>query len=387
MSHLIKIQNISKSYPSLNSARQRFKSLIAILINKKITNGTVVLSNINLQVKKGESLAIIGKNGAGKSTLLKVICGVIKATTGTVEVNGNIGALLELGSGFHPEYTGRENLQMSAALAGMNNKQINNNIQQMIDFADIGEYIDQPVKNYSSGMIVRLGFSVVTVTKPDLLITDEVLAVGDTDFQRKCIAWIDMYLKNGGTLLLVSHSIYHVQKLCKHAIWIEKGKIKKIGDSFLVSQEYQNHYDNSKEVSNNDNKVKSICYITSFKIFDNESNEIDSINTNEDIILKINIHTPYKKIPGLSFEIKKGEYPIYSTVSKIHKIKSKMISDDEYEFIIKLPNNQLLPAEYKFIIHAMDSECLNMLYKTEKKIKIISKTHEMGAVILDTKWN
>ena len=387
MSHLIKIQNISKSYPSLNSARQRFKSLIAILINKKITNGTVVLSNINLQVKKGESLAIIGKNGAGKSTLLKVICGVIKATTGIVEVNGNIGALLELGSGFHPEYTGRENLQMSAALAGMNNKQINNNIQQMIDFADIGEYIDQPVKNYSSGMIVRLGFSVVTVTKPDLLITDEVLAVGDTDFQRKCIAWIDMYLKNGGTLLLVSHSIYHVQKLCKHAIWIEKGKIKKIGDSFLVSQEYQNHYDNSKEVSNNDNKVKSICYITSFKIFDNESNEIDSINTNEDIILKINIHTPYKKIPGLSFEIKKGEYPIYSTVSKIHKIKSKMISDDEYEFIIKLPNNQLLPAEYKFIIHAMDSECLNMLYKTEKKIKIISKTHEMGAVILDTKWN
>lgn len=387
MSHLIQIRNISKTYPSINSAKQRLKSLLSILINKKIIDGTEVLSGINMKVRKGESLAIIGKNGAGKSTLLKIISGVIKATTGTVEVNGKIGALLELGSGFHPEYTGRENLKMSAALAGMDKQQINSKINQMIQFADIGEYIDQPVKNYSSGMIVRLGFSVVTVTKPELLITDEVLAVGDTDFQRKCIAWIDKYLKNGGTLLLVSHSIYHVQKLCKHAIWIEKGKIKKLGDSFLISQAYQNYYENSEEISNNENFNESICYIDSFKIFDNDKNEINEINTNEDIILRIKIHTPNKEQPGLSLEIKKGDYPIYSTVSDIHDIKSKQVSDHKYEFIIKLPKNKLLPAEYKFIIHAMDPQCKSMLYKTEKRFKIISQTHEMGIVKLDTKWN
>ncbi|MBL4661422.1 MAG: ABC transporter ATP-binding protein, partial [Alcanivoracaceae bacterium] len=183
------------------------------------------------------------KNGAGKSTLLKIISGVTQATTGSVSVKGKIGALLELGSGFHPEYTGRENLKMSAALSGLSEKNIKNKIDQMIQFADIGDYIDQPVKNYSSGMVVRLGFSIVTVTRPGLLITDEVLAVGDTDFQRKCIAWIDDYLKQGGTLLLVSHSLYHVQKLCKNAIWLENGTIKKHGDSFSVSQQYQSFYE------------------------------------------------------------------------------------------------------------------------------------------------
>jgi len=233
LSDIIKVQSISKTYPNINTAKKRFSSLVSLLFKNEISDGSTVLHDIDLTVCKGESLAIIGKNGAGKSTLLKIISGVIKPTQGEVHVNGNIGALLELGSGFHPEYTGRENLKMSAALAGLDKKHIRQSINKMIEFADIGDYIDQPVKNYSSGMVVRLGFSVITVTNPDLLITDEVLAVGDSEFQRKCISWIDNYLKNGGTLLLVSHSIYHVQKLCKHAIWLENGRIKSYGDSLI----------------------------------------------------------------------------------------------------------------------------------------------------------
>lgn len=388
LSNLIQIENISKTYPNINSAKQRFKSLLSILFNKNQNNGSNVLTNIKLNVKKGESLAIIGKNGAGKSTLLKIISGVIPSTTGTVNVNGKIGALLELGSGFHPEYTGRENLKMSAALAGIESKTIDNKIHEMVKFADIGEYIDQPVKNYSSGMVVRLGFSVVTVTKPDLLITDEVLAVGDTDFQRKCIAWIDNYLKNGGTLLLVSHSIYHVQKLCKHALWLENGKIKKYGDSFIVSQEYQNNSQNTDVTSNSEIiNHNNECKIKSFKVLNTDNKEIEEINSNEDIILKINLISQKNSQQSLNFEIKKNDYPIYTTNSSRHKSVIKKIHIDEYEYIIKITKNQLLPAEYKFIVSAVDEITHKVINKSEKHIKITSKTHEMGVLILDTKWN
>ena len=385
MSHLLQIKNISKTYPNINTAKQRFKSLLSILANNNI-KGIKVLKNINLKVNKGESLAIIGKNGAGKSTLLKIISGVIKATQGDVEVNGKIGALLELGSGFHPEYTGRENLKMSAAMAGMSKKDISNKINKMIMFADIGDYIDQPVKNYSSGMVVRLGFSVVTVTKPDLLITDEVLAVGDTDFQRKCIAWIDNYLKNGGTLLLVSHSIYHVQKLCKHAIWLENGEIKKFGDSFLISQEYQSHYDNTEEVTNIKNTDEFTTHIKEFIIYNKNRSEISTIETGEDIYLETIVKSHNEKPPGLSLDIKKGEYPIYTTTSKNHDIKYTVTNNKEFLFKIRIPKNNLLPNKYRIIIHAMDSECKIMYFKSEKILKVTSKTHEMGVFILDTKW-
>jgi len=209
MHPLVTVENLSKIYPKTSTAGSRLRAMFSLLRSRPITEGSEVLRDIGFEIYPGESLAIIGKNGAGKSTLLKIISGIVQPTTGRVQVNGKIGALLELGSGFHPEYTGRENLKMAAALAGLDKKSIQAKLQQMIDFADIGHYIDEPVKHYSSGMVVRLGFSVVTVTRPELLITDEILAVGDQSFQRKCIQWIDEYLASGGTLMLVSHSMYH----------------------------------------------------------------------------------------------------------------------------------------------------------------------------------
>ncbi|MFK8012165.1 MAG: polysaccharide ABC transporter ATP-binding protein [Marinicellaceae bacterium] len=355
-------------------------------MNKKTSNGKEVLTNINLKIKKGESLAIIGKNGAGKSTLLKIICDVIKPTTGSVEVNGKIGALLELGSGFHPEYTGRENIKMSAALAGLSKNEIKDKLNLMIDFADIGEYIDQPVKNYSSGMIVRLGFSVITITQPDLLITDEVLAVGDTDFQRKCISWIDNYMKEGGTLLLVSHSTYHVQKLCKHAIWIDQGEIKMYGDSFITSQEYQNYHEKINKSSNNTNHKEHLYQIEDFKIKNKNNKEINEINQNEDLIVYVSINNTKESIPGLLIEIKKGDYPIYTTISKNHQINDSNFNDNSKVYKIKFPNINLLPAVYTIKVNVMDTECLNVMNQSEKTIKVRYQTHEMGVAILKSQW-
>ncbi|VAW34908.1 Teichoic acid export ATP-binding protein TagH [hydrothermal vent metagenome] len=388
MSYIIQATNISKTYPNINTAKNRFKSLVSLLFNKELTGGYEVLRDINLTVKKGESLAIIGKNGAGKSTLLKIISGVIRPTIGTVEVRGKIGALLELGSGFHPEYTGRENLKMSSALAGMKNSYIDKNIDAMIKFADIGDYIDQPVKNYSSGMVVRLGFAVVTVTNPELLITDEVLAVGDTDFQRKCIAWIDDYLKTGGTLLLVSHSIYHVQKLCKHAIWLENGTIKKQGNSFAVSQEYQSFYEKKQDdIVISGDKDTTNYHINKLQIFNTDNKEISLLETYDDLIVKVTVFSPDDRIPGLVLGIIRKDIPVYGTISDSHKPNPQKIRKKLYQFTITYKNLKLLPADYTIKAHAMDPECLRLMDEVATPFRVHSNTTDMGVVELETHWN
>ena len=386
MPTIISAKNISKSYPNINTAGNRFKSMVSLLFNQKMHNLTTVLKDINLEVKAGESLAIIGKNGAGKSTLLKIISGVANATTGTVEVTGSIGALLELGSGFHPEYTGRENLRMSAALAGMKNSIIDDEIEKMIEFADIGKYIDQPVKNYSSGMVVRLGFSVVTVTKPDLLITDEVLAVGDSDFQRKCIAWVDDYLKNGGTLLLVSHSIYYVQKLCKKAIWIENGCVKKAGDSVSVSQAYTNYYDEMSKTESNQAKDMTNYHIQDVKLLNAQGIEITQIETHDELNIKVKVYSPDKRIPGISIGVLKSEFPIYGTISDLHESAPTKLSDDLYEYNITLEKIKLLPADFTIKAFAMDPECLRLMDTFEVPLRVHSETTETGVVQIETQW-
>ncbi len=385
---LIQAKNITKIYPNLTTARNRFKTLVNLLINKEIVKGSVVLKDTDLEIKKGESLAIIGKNGAGKSTLLKIISGVIMPTYGELNVNGKIGALLELGSGFHPEYTGRDNIKMSAALAGLSPSEIENSLEAMIEFADIGVYIDQPVKNYSSGMVVRLGFSVITVTNPDILITDEVLAVGDTQFQRKCIAWIDDYLKNGGTLLLVSHSIYHVQKLCKHAIWLENGQIKKQGDSFTVSQEYQSFYEKKTDdrVVRGDKDITNY-HVDELKVLNSNFDETALIDTHEDLIVRIKVYSPDDRAPGLALGITRKDIPVYGTISETQNAKPKKIKKHFYEFTVKYKNLKLLPADYTIKAHAMDPECLRLIDEVEKPLRVHSQTTDMGVVELDSEWS
>lgn len=387
-SYLLQVKSLKKSFPRIERVSQRLLALISILFNKKSNSVTEVLKNINFDVSPGESVAIIGKNGAGKSTLLKIISGVISATSGKIHLTGTIGAMLELGSGFHPEYSGRDNLKMSAALAGLSNKQIKQHLNSMIQFADIGEYIDQPVKNYSSGMVVRLGFSVITVTKPDLLITDEVLAVGDTEFQRKCIAWIDHYLKNGGTLLLVSHSIYHVQKLCKKAIWLENGEIKQSGDSFSVSQSYQSHYESqiNKETNSESVKDNSNYHIQKFEILNKDKNEITHIDSEATIILKALLHSPDGRPPGLAVGIVKGETSIYGTFSDKFKAQPKKLSENKFQYLITIPELNLLPADYQIRVHAMDPECLRLIDTVEKKIRVHSETEEIGLVKIKMDW-
>ena len=201
----------------------------------------IALKDINFQVRKGESWGIIGKNGSGKSTLLKLISGIIKPHKGMISVKGTISPLIELGAGFDAELTARENIFLNGALLGYSKKFIQENFNKIVDFAELQDFLDTPIKNFSSGMAARLGFAIATVAKPDILIVDEVLAVGDFAFQQKCKAKMEELLSGGTTLLFVSHSIDQVKQLCKKAIWIDKSEIKAIGEVGQVANIYMNN--------------------------------------------------------------------------------------------------------------------------------------------------
>lgn len=225
----------NKSAESISGLKEY---IIKMLKRELMFQEFLALKNINFTVKRGESWGLIGKNGSGKSTLLKLISGIISPYQGNVTVNGSISPLIELGAGFDPELTARENIFLNGALLGYSKRFIESHFQEIVDFAELNDFIDVPIKNFSSGMSARLGFAIATVQKPDILIVDEVLAVGDFAFQQKCKERMEHLLSNGTTLLFVSHSIEQVKELCSKAIWIDNGEVRAIGETHSVSQEY-----------------------------------------------------------------------------------------------------------------------------------------------------
>jgi ABC-type polysaccharide/polyol phosphate transport system ATPase subunit len=199
----------------------------------------MALNQIDLEVEDGEILGIIGRNGAGKSTLLKVISRVLVPTGGRVRIRGMVSPLLELGAGFHPELTGRENIYLNGTLLGHSHRDIDSHLDEIIEFAELGDFIEAPLRTYSSGMVARLGFSVATTWKPEILILDEVLAVGDEAFRHKCQLRMEKYRDHGTTTLLVTHDSITVETLCSRAVWMDHGQVKAIGPSHEIVELYR----------------------------------------------------------------------------------------------------------------------------------------------------
>lgn len=241
----IKVGNLSKCYHIYDQPRDRLKQMILPRLQravgmrpKQYFREFWALKDVSFEVKKGETVGIIGRNGSGKSTLLQVICGTLSQTSGSVIANGRIAALLELGSGFNPEFSGRENVYMSCALLGLGKEEVDNRFDDIAAFADIGEFLDQPVKTYSSGMFVRLAFAVNVISSPDIMVVDEALAVGDMNFQAKCMTALTRFQENGGTVLFVSHDVGAVKSLCKQAVYLEHGQVVSAGPAPDVAERY-----------------------------------------------------------------------------------------------------------------------------------------------------
>lgn len=257
------------------------------------------LRDINFKVEQGDVVGIIGKNGAGKSTLLKILSKVTSPTTGTIKTRGRIGSLLEVGTGFHPEMTGRENIYMNGAILGMTKQEINRKLDEIIDFSGCERYIDTPTKRYSSGMMVRLGFSVAAHLEPEILVVDEVLAVGDAEFQKKAIGKMqDVSKGEGRTVLFVSHNMASVRSLCRNGVLLENGSVKFAGDVESTINEYINSCEKieQKELcSRFINKKLPLAYITDVHFEDNNGKNIDTIQSGGDINLIVKYNSQLSK--------------------------------------------------------------------------------------------
>lgn len=239
---IIDIKDVSMKFRKGTEKIDSFKEYIIKKIKKEIKyNYFTALEGINLKISKGEVIGFVGLNGAGKSTLLKIVSGVQKPTSGSINVRGKVSPLLELGAGFDNDLTGRENIYLNGLILGYSKEFINENIDKIIDFAEVRDFIDIPIKNYSSGMRARLGFAIATIKTPDILIVDEVLSVGDGRFRKKSENRMLDLIKSDATVLFVSHSIGQIRRLCTKVVWLEKGKVKMIGDTKEVCDLYENY--------------------------------------------------------------------------------------------------------------------------------------------------
>lgn len=345
------------------------------------------LQNISFEIKKGETVGIIGRNGSGKSTLLQIICGTLSPTAGSIEVNGRVAALLELGAGFNPEFTGRENVYMNASIFGLSQKEIDARFDDIAAFADIGEFIEQPVKTYSSGMYVRLAFAVIAHVDADILVVDEALSVGDAVFTQKCMRFIRAFQEHG-TLLFVSHDMGAIQNLCQSALWLSTGQIQQTGTSKDVAEAYlhytlQEVYGDKVKLSNTSANVDqaelntdnqpalAIDYESKFTVIDNSLNatgwktgiaEIISLSLEKcdssqesvfeggekvRVIIQAKANDNLEK-PILGFVLRDrlgqdmfGENTLAATSIKPHPVKSGQTFTGEFVFRLPmLPNGQ-----------------------------------------------
>ena len=237
---VIKVENVGMEFNLSQEKTDNLKEYVIKFLKKELMYQSFwALQDVSFEVKKGDKLGVLGLNGAGKSTLLKLISGVMKPTHGNIELNGRISPLLELGAGFDPSYTGRENIFLNGAMLGYPKEFIESKFDEIVEFSEIGDFMDVPLKNYSSGMVARLGFSIATVVEPQILILDEVLSVGDAKFKEKSENRMKSLLNQDVTVLFVSHSIDQVRRLCNKAIWLEKGKLVMQGSVEEVSEKYE----------------------------------------------------------------------------------------------------------------------------------------------------
>jgi lipopolysaccharide transport system ATP-binding protein len=387
---LIRARGLGKSYPKVHRNADRLRSLMRLVFGMPDRDPISVLRDVDLDVVRGESLGLIGENGAGKSTLLKLITGVLTPSSGSVVVNGTVGALLELGAGFHPDYTGRDNIAMAAALYGLDGAALRERIPAIIEFADIGDYIDEPVKHYSSGMVVRLGFAIIASLKPDLLVTDEVLAVGDESFQKKCVRWIEDYLAGGGTLILVSHSMYHVQKLCRHACWLRGGEIAMVGDVFDVTQAYLAYHERkSAPLAEHAEPERAGL---EFAVLGVELDGVDSeqpraVEQNARLRVGVRLRSRDGRVPCVAIGVVRADgTAVYGVSSDMDGVAARPTGSGNYRADVEFAALPLLPGSYTIRAHALDSEGVRLFDTVERSLVVRGASREFGLVRLVHRW-
>lgn len=392
----IEASKLRKTYKLYESPAQRLKEII---FRRPFHSEFVALEDISFSVAKGETFGIIGENGAGKSTLLKIMAKTLKPTAGEISINGRVAALLELGAGFNPELTGEENIYLNAYLLGLSKGEIDSKKQEIIDFSELGDSIKRPVKTYSSGMHVRLAFSIATSVDPDILIIDEALSVGDQHFQKKCVDRMMDFRKQGKTIFFCSHSLYFVQELCEKALWLQKGKIAKSGNTSKVINAYNDWVREKdagmkaqvKDIANADsNEKQKTVWIEKAWVADVESRKLQVVRTGQDIWLDMLIGVAkdqfeYKGHIGIGLDRNDKEL-IFGVTTKIDGLTAIRFHNGQ-KLRLKLPSLKLLPGQYSIAAVLLDENAIHPYDIKQTEMFLVEDFKgEYGIVKLDHHW-
>lgn len=376
----ISARNLTKVYKLYSSPSNRLKELI---FKKPLHKRFVALKDISFELKKGETLGIIGENGAGKSTLLKILAKTLSPTSGDLQINGKVSSLLELGSGFHPEFSGIENIYFYGALLGLSRAELSKKIDEIIEFAEIGDFINYPLKTYSSGMFVRLAFSVATAIDPDILIVDEALSVGDLYFQKKSINKILSFKEQGKTIVFCSHAIYYINQLCNKVLWLKNGQTEMFGNHYDVTQAYEEYQleKNSKGSKDDSLSLKENIEKPLF-IKNIQTIPFPDLKTGDNLKAKIKVQSKDESIPyRLAVILKRIDgLDITSTYTK-------EILNKNQEAILEFPSIQLKAGSYFIRSYVLDESMLH-IYDTKDSLpfNIPKDSIEVGIIEIPHKW-
>lgn len=390
----IELSNINKCYRIYNRPQDRI--LQSFSKNKKRYDEFWALKDVSFKVKRGTTIGIIGKNGSGKSTILQIIAGTLNPTSGEKAINGRIAALLELGSGFNPEFTGRDNVIMQGTIMGLTKKQILDQMESIEKFAGIGEFIEQPIKTYSSGMLVRLAFACAVHVDPDILIVDEALAVGDMQFQLKCIEKMKSFKEQGKTILFVSHDSYSIRNFCDEVIWMMDGQVHARGDVNTVIEQYEDFVKYGLEkVEESNEKVEAIERKEHLSIdqvvFVDKTGTVNSkfkMGGNIFVEVTYTIHKPIDGlVGGVAIFDNQGTY-ICGLNTKIDE-KALEGSCGTYKLILEYKELNLLPGTYLVDVGFFESSAL-IRYDYKSRVNSFWIEHPEyvaeGLVLLDHNW-
>jgi lipopolysaccharide transport system ATP-binding protein len=382
MPPIIELKNISKCYKLGSIGSGSLRQDMSRFFNKKSrhepdTNEFWALRDISFEVQKGEVLGIIGHNGAGKSTLLKILSRITDPNTGEAKLRGRVASLLEVGTGFHPELTGRENIYLNGATLGMRKSEIDSKLDEIVDFSGCEKFIDTPVKRYSSGMTVRLGFAVAAHLEPEILIIDEVLAVGDIAFQEKCLGKMKDVAGHGKTVLFVSHQMVAVENLCSRSILLEKGRIHSIGNTSDIIDNYRklvlpSSNNEVKLIKRTDRSGSGNIKVSEITTFDKHKQASNSIEIGEELLIKIKFKIENKTLNYGSLRFDLGiDSDSHQRIAFIgnqivdFKIDSSKLENEGLN--IHIQSIPLLPGKYKFTVFlANDEEILDWIVAAHK---------------------
>ncbi len=367
----IEIKNLTKAYRLYNSPRDRLREIMS-LNGRKFHHEVYALNDVSFNIEKGQTVGIIGLNGSGKSTLLKIICGVLQPTSGSVRAKGRISALLELGAGFNPEFTGRENVYMNGALVGFSREEMDQRFPDIEAFADIGEFIGQPVRTYSSGMYVRLAFAAAVSIDPEILVVDEALSVGDIFFQHKCIAKMESFRAEAKTVLLVTHDVNLVKSFCSTAFFLNEGKILNYGDPEYVTEQYlmlmrqkQTEYASSEfqVVKKTVTKLpeakvsfgSEAGQILGVRISDKEFRETVAFLAGDTIVIRVQAKfDPNVKSPSISFVLRDDRgYNLYGTGTGMQGQSLELDENNQATVFFAL-SPVLRPGSYSLVVNLLN---------------------------------